>query len=213
MYLLKFTKIRRGHLLSAGWNRLFFLWGIFKGRRTDNLTPKPSSHKQPSGGRILNIDLETQDLPHALSSVVFDSQRPLSVDNPENRSPRSDISPKPEALISSTWVKMRATSSPKVEDRMSRVQDSPVVHNSSFQSAACRRLPSQQSSQSLPESHFLSSTNQLSIVHSAKHPESRFQMTNTLPCSEVKSGDAYPVNPFSFSHGEDSLYYTFLVIF
>jgi len=212
MHLLKFTKIRRGYLLSAGWNRLFFLWGIFKGRRTDNLTPKPSSHKQPPGGPILNIDLETQDLPCALSSVVFDSQRPVSVENPENGSPRSDI-PKPKALISSTWVEMRATSSPKVEDRMCRVQDYPFVHNSTFQSAAYSRLPSQQSSCSLPESHFLSSTNQLSIVHSAKHPESRFQMTNTLPCSEVKSGDAYPVNPFSFSHGEDSLYYTFLVIF
>ncbi|ONK56038.1 uncharacterized protein A4U43_C10F3500 [Asparagus officinalis] len=228
---------------SQRWNRLFFLWGIFKRSSINGLKSKMSPQKEAS--RPLNMNHATQDLPPALTSLVSSSQEAVSIENSEKsprgnispedkackmspwkeafgsilnmdhatrnppvlsffpsssqkaisienseKSPRGDISPEAKVLRSATSVEAWDNSSSKIEDRMFKVQESPLVHNSSFQGASGIKPQLEQSSHAFPVSHFLSSTNKLSNL-SNPHPESRFQKTGTPCCSEVKNDDAY----------------------
>lgn len=172
---------------------MFFFWGIFRRRGINSLTSKLSSQKK-SFEPILKMDSAGQGLPCALSSVVSDSQKAMSVKDPE-KSPPCIISPAVETLTSATFLETSAISSLKDEDKMYRVHDS-VVHNSSFWSTY-NDLQLMESSSSFPVSHSLNRTIQLSHLLD-KHPKSSFDVANTPLCSEVKKDDIDLVNIFYF---------------
>ncbi|XP_020261279.1 uncharacterized protein LOC109837443 isoform X3 [Asparagus officinalis] len=167
-------------LYSQRWNRLFFLWGMFKRRRKISLTSKLSPQKRPSRS-VLNMDPATQYLPCALSSLVSDSEKVVSVESPE-KSTNCGISPKAEALRSTTFVE---------RDRMWRDQESPHLHNSSFQRAAYNRPASKKKLNSSSASYALTSTDQLADPLS-NHPKSRFKATDTS--SKVGNDENYERN-------------------
>lgn len=174
-------------MLSAGWNRLFFLWGIFK-RRIDGLTSEPSiveKHSRPS----LNIVPTPQDLRCSSVSGIFDLQAAVSAKNPGNILDRCSVSCSDTKLESVALGGSWYNNSSEVEDRICRVQGSPSsVQNSSFQLDAYDKLLTQQRS-SFPASHSPSNAIQLPDILSA-HSELRYQM----PCLKSESDDAYQVS-------------------
>lgn len=173
---------------SQRWNRLFFLWGMFKGRGADNLASKPNLEKR-SSEPILDRDPAVQDLPCALRSVISDSQTAVPVENPENRSAGCDVPLETPGSKPIAYMENQPVSSSKAKDTMCGAQDTPLVHNSSFQLAAYNRLLQGQSPCLLP---LPSPSNKDQFSHvPGIHPESISLMADTSPWSEVKGDDAY----------------------
>ncbi|KAJ6851488.1 uncharacterized protein M6B38_259265 [Iris pallida] len=177
-------------LKSQRWNRLFYLWGVFSGRKTDCSKFLPSSQKKPSGA-ILKAEPLVQDLPCSLSSLVPPPQKAVLVENTGNESPHR--SPKSKALKSSTSRDDLSISSFKFDDKMPKLQNYPLFHNSSDRSVADSTVPVVHISSSFPVDHPSGNMNHLSSLL-VTHPESTFQMNTSQSCPEVKNDDTYPRN-------------------
>ncbi|KAJ6835108.1 uncharacterized protein M6B38_124055 [Iris pallida] len=171
---------------SQRWNGLFYLWCVLKGR-TDCTNTVPSSQKETSVA-IINAEPLVQDLPFSLSSLVTPPKKAALVENTVNESPRYHKSPKSRTLNSSTCMDDPPLLSSQFYDKISNLQNSPLVYSSDH-SVVGSVLPTGQISSS-PVCHSLSDMNQLPDLP-VTHPKPRFQTSNTQLCPEVKSGNTY----------------------
>ncbi|XP_038982459.1 uncharacterized protein LOC103704691 isoform X2 [Phoenix dactylifera] len=132
------------------WNMLFFLWGVFRGRRTDCFKVLPDLQKQPCW-----FKLSTDPLVQEISFPLFEastSQKINSHESSEKEFSRSDRLLKVKAVKSSIQVDFLPTSSSGIEDKICNTQESFFVQNSSCQRAAESRQPSELVSDSFPVS-------------------------------------------------------------
>ncbi|KAJ6840797.1 uncharacterized protein M6B38_118710 [Iris pallida] len=186
---------------SQRWNRLFYLWCVFKGR-TDCTNTVPRSQKETSGP-IINAEPLVQDLPSSLSSLVPPPKKAALVDNSVNESPRYQKSPKSTALNSSTCVDDSPLLPSQFYDKKSKLQNSPLFHSPDH-SVVGSALPVGHISSSSPVSHPLWDMNQLPDLP-VTHPESRFETSNTQSCPEMKTDNTYLREIGCGSEGKNAL--------
>lgn len=168
---------------SQRWNRLFFLWGVFKARRHYNdFIPKSGYQKEPLRPSS-NFDPKTEDIP--LTPKIEMSNCKL-----------------PSCSVSTACMDNVGPSTPKVEEisftHKSQVSDqNPSILSGPYSKPLDDKRSSFLSSSDNPRldysnhANYYSGNNSHSSDKTFSLPESRFQMTNTPPCSELENGSSY----------------------
>ncbi|XP_064957194.1 protein PARALOG OF AIPP2-like isoform X1 [Musa acuminata AAA Group] len=164
---------------SQRWNKLFYLWGVFRGRNKRSFTNLPDLEKKPS---ISNLNLEptVRDLPTPAVSGLC-SSIDISDENSQKLS-RSDRSPKAKSSKFGNCIDLQNIPTSGDENEVLN-SEQPLVQKAFHQAIADDKVLTEQASCSLPASCSLKNISQLPSVTIA-YPEPNPQ----IPCAPL----AYP---------------------
>ncbi|CAL9160574.1 ASI1-immunoprecipitated protein 2 [Musa acuminata AAA Group] len=111
---------------SQCWNKLFYLWGVFRGRNISCLTDLPDLEKKPSVSS-LNLEPTVQDQSIPDFSGLCSSYE--IYDETSQELSRFDKFPKAKAIISSSCSNIQDVPTSGNEDRILNIKQIPPVQN------------------------------------------------------------------------------------
>ena len=160
-------------MLSAisGWNKLFYLWGVFRGRNISCFTDLPDLEKKPSVSS-LNLEPTVQDQSIPDFSGLCSSYE-IYDENSQELS-RFDKFPKAKAIISSSCSNIQDVPTSGNKDRILNIKQIPPVQNLHY--AVCGdKVLTEQTSCSCSASCPYTNVSQLPNVPVA-YPEPKLQI-------------------------------------
>lgn len=190
-------------MLVAGWNRLFFMWAVFKGRRK-NCSPSSSDSQKKLCGFTVDVEPFVQDRPTPVKAEVAVSQKITMEEHMDEELSTCYGLHKELDTDSSCYVDFSSLSSSAKEDgtfsaKVSSLERRPEI-SSEFTKPSSDgiRLSEKRPSNLFPDIYTSASVRQKTGLPGTCSL-STTMMNDARLCSEMNSSSASQVNVFFFS--------------